>query len=144
IIEGLQLSSIKTAEGVEVGEGTSFINIVQSDADQLASARDKASGKPETNTFIMNDETYSAYALGALGGRIKLALPNINKRDDAPVKVTDSFYELQRADAFSKQNKSEVLLKIDLKEAELRSGDAPAQTPAGQAPASPSAVEVRR
>ncbi|MDQ0896215.1 MULTISPECIES: hypothetical protein [unclassified Paenibacillus] len=145
IIEGLRVTSIKTAEGVEVWDVNALENLVQSDSDQLANSRAKSTGKPETNTYIMNDDTYSAYALGSIGGKIKLALPNLNKRDMPPAKVTDSFLELQRADAFSKQNKGEVTVKSNLKDTEVKGSNSSAQQPQSSTPpVTPTATEVRK
>ncbi|CAG7651305.1 hypothetical protein ACFQI7_27460 [Paenibacillus allorhizosphaerae] len=145
IIEGLRVSSIKTGEGVEVGDVNSMENFVQSDSVQLANDRTRPNGKPETNTYIMKDDTYAAYALGAIGGKVKLALPNLNSRDGTSAKVTDSFLELQRADAFSKQNKGEITLKIDLKDSEVKGSDSSAQqVPSVNQPGAPTSTEVRK
>lgn len=148
IIEGLRVTSIKTVEGVEVGDGNVLESLVQSDSDQLANNRMKSTGRPETNTYIMNDDTYSAYALGSIGGKIKLALPNLNQRDLPPAKVTDSFLELQKVDAFNKQNKGEVTVKNDLKNTEVKGAvSSPQQSPSASSPptssVTPKATEVR-
>lgn len=142
IIEGLRVSSVKSVDGLEINDGTGLDNIVQSDSEQLSNARSKPSGKPETNTYIMDDDAYAAYALGSIGGKIKLALSNLNQREFPPTKVTDSFLELQKADGFSKQKKDEVTVKSNLKDTEVRGSESVPQAPsANQAP---TATEVRK
>lgn len=142
IIEGLCVSAVKIADGSEVVDGIAIDNILQSDAEQLSNARGKPLGKAETNTYIMNDETYGAYTLGAIGGHIKLSLPNLNNRNVSPAKVTDTFRELQVANAFTKNN-GEVTVKNNLKETDMQSNSATAK-PSSQPIATPHATEVQK
>jgi hypothetical protein len=101
IIEGLMVSDIKTAEGLSVTDSTGVETIIQSDQTQFNNARNKATGKPELNTYIMNDEVYEAYVLGNIGGHIKLALPDLSYRSIDPMKVTSAYMQLRVANAFS-------------------------------------------
>jgi hypothetical protein len=102
IIQGLMVSDIKTAEGIPVTDSTGVETIIQSDQTQFNNARNKATGKPDLNTYIMSDAVYEAYVLGSIGGHIKLALPDLSYRSNDPVKVTDAYTQLEAANAFSK------------------------------------------
>lgn len=102
IIEGLIVSDIKTAEGITVTDSNGVETIIQSDQTQFNNARNKPTGKPDLNTYIMNDDVYEAYVLGNIGGHIKLALPNLSYRSTDPVKVTESYKQLRAVNAFSK------------------------------------------
>jgi hypothetical protein len=116
-------------------------NILQSDAEQLSNTRGKPSGKPETNAYIMNDETYGAYTLGGIGGHIKLSLPNLNNRNVSPAKVTDTFRELQAANAFTKNN-GDVTVKNNIKETDVQSSSATVKP--SSTVVSPNATEVQK
>jgi hypothetical protein len=123
IIEGLMVSDIKTAEGLSVTDSTGVESIIQSDQTQFNNARNKATGKPELNTYIMNDEVYEAYVLGNIGGHIKLALPDLSYRSVDPMKVTSAYQQLRVANAFSKTTEmlsvTDTLSKDEVKGSEV-------------------------
>jgi Flp pilus assembly protein CpaB len=105
IIENVKVAGVKTAEGIEVFDNVSLDAVLQSSQTQLQNARSKPNGKPELNTYIMDDVLQEAYSLGMLGGKIKLTLPNVSGPDRAnpeAASVTALFKELKAADAFSK------------------------------------------
>ncbi|XOK60043.1 hypothetical protein ACJ7K1_26435 [Paenibacillus elgii] len=102
IIEQLPVTAVKTAEGQEVTDGATIETVVQPNQIQLQNARSKPNGKPELNTYMMNDEVYEAYVLGSIGGKIKLALPDLSAPAAASGTVTGLFQELKEADLFSK------------------------------------------
>ncbi|WP_438432544.1 RcpC/CpaB family pilus assembly protein [Gorillibacterium sp. sgz500922] len=91
VIEGLPVAGVKTAEGAEVTDKQGMDALLASDAAQLADSRGKSAGKPELNTFIMNDEVYAAYAAAAAAGTIRLALPNLTRETEAQALVTPEF-----------------------------------------------------
>lgn len=101
IIEQLPVTAVKTAEGLEVVDGGNLDPLLPSGKAALQEARSKPNGKPELNTYIMNDEVYEAYVLGGIGGRIKLALPDLTSRTQGGGRVTELYKRLKEADAFS-------------------------------------------
>ncbi|WP_025852987.1 hypothetical protein [Paenibacillus ehimensis] len=113
IIEQLPVTAVKTAEGLEVTDGATIETVVQPNQIQWQNARSKPNGKPELNTYIMNDEVYEAYVLGSIGGKIKLALPDLSAPAAASGTVTGLFQELKEADLFSK-TKPQVQVKGEL------------------------------
>ncbi len=102
IIEGLMVSSVKNAEGIEITDEKTISVFSQSEAEQLRNDRGKATGKAEQNTYIMNDDIYTAYVLGSIGGKVKLALPNLAATDSAEAKVTDVFQNVNGSSIFIK------------------------------------------
>ncbi|AEI39598.1 SAF domain-containing protein [Paenibacillus mucilaginosus] len=102
IIEGLPVTGVKTPEGLEVTDTGGLEAVVEPARSQYREARSKAAGKPELNTYIMSDEVFEAYSLGGMGGRIKLALPDLTAPAGASGTVTPLFRQLKEADAFTK------------------------------------------
>lgn len=90
-IEGLVVASVRTAEGAEVTDAGALDAAFQSAAKQRERVRSAANGKPAVNTFIMNEEIYAAYALAALAGTMKFALPDPSLHEERPARVTDDF-----------------------------------------------------
>ncbi|CAG7646144.1 hypothetical protein ACFQI7_23340 [Paenibacillus allorhizosphaerae] len=132
IIEGLTVSAVKIAEGAEVSDTATLETIVQSNRTQLQNARSKPIGKPELNTYIMNDEIYDAYVLGSIGGTIKLALPDLTAVNKTKAKVTGLFRELKAADAFTKAPNA-VSLRGELKRSEVSGQELPGWSAAPEA-----------
>ncbi|MDO3681648.1 hypothetical protein [Paenibacillus ehimensis] len=118
IIEQLPVTAVKTAEGLEVTDGATIETVVQPNQIQWQNARSKPNGKPELNTYIMNDEVYEAYVLGSIGGKIKLALPDLSAPAAASGTVTGLFQELKEADLFSK-TKPQVQVKGELNRSQV-------------------------
>ncbi|WP_218092770.1 SAF domain-containing protein [Paenibacillus solanacearum] len=134
IIEGLTVSAVKTAEGAEVSDTGALEAVVQSNRTQLHNARSKPLGKPELNTYIMNDEIYDAYVLGTIGGTIKLALPDLTAAHDAGARVTGLFRELKAADAFTKTPNA-VSVRGEIKRSEVSGQELPGWSAAPEAKA---------
>ncbi|MES7204610.1 RcpC/CpaB family pilus assembly protein, partial [Cutibacterium acnes] len=94
VIEGLEVASVRTAEGAEVmngGLGAVAVAGPMAGLQQDGAMRGSASGKPSMNTFIMNERLYEAYALAALTGTVKLALPDVSLQAGADARVTADF-----------------------------------------------------
>jgi hypothetical protein len=144
IIEGLMVSDIKTAEGLSITDSTGVEAIIQSDQTQFNNARNKATGKPELNTYIMNDEVYEAYVLGNIGGHIKLALPDLSYRSVDPMKVTNAYKQLSVANAFSKTTEmlsvTDTLNKDEVKGTEVTPNPVKEVSPSSK----PIATEVKK
>jgi hypothetical protein len=124
IIDNLMVSSVKSAEGVEVADTGILESMIQSDQAQLSNARSKAIGKPEQNTYIMNDSLYEAFALGNIGGKIKLVLPNLTSPNNEAAKITELFITLRVADAFTKA-KPQVTINGELKQKDINGSEVP-------------------
>lgn len=120
VIEQLPVTGVKTPEGPEVTDGTAVESVVQSNRQQLQHTRSKPSGKPELNTYLMNDEVYEAYVLGNIAGKIKLALPNLTESGSGSdsAAVTGLFRELKAANAFS-QTKGQIQVEGELDQSEV-------------------------
>ncbi|WP_281889659.1 hypothetical protein [Paenibacillus sp. YYML68] len=113
IIEQLPVASVKTAEGQELTDSAALTAIVPGSASAVEDARGQPNGKPELNTFLMNDEVYEAYVLGTIGGQIKLALPDYTAPASDAARVTELYLQLKEAEAFVK-TKSEVNVRSDI------------------------------
>jgi hypothetical protein len=150
IIEGLMVSDIKTAEGLTVTDSSGVETFIQSDQTQFNNSRNKATGKPDLNTYIMSDEIYEAYVLGSIGGHIKLALPDLSNQKNDPMKVTDVYKQLRGTLAFfkatDKVNVTDILNKNDVKGAVV--SPAPSSTPSSVtqdlSTPKPTAAEVKK
>ncbi|MCP1307937.1 SAF domain-containing protein [Paenibacillus tyrfis] len=144
IIEQLPVTAVKTAEGLEVTDGATIETVVQPNQIQLQNARSKPNGKPELNTYMMNDEVYEAYVLGSIGGKIKLALPDLSAPTVASGTVTGLFQELKEADLFSK-TKPQVQVKGELNRSQVSGKEKEPAAAQGNGSASPGlkATEVK-
>ncbi|MGG1600835.1 hypothetical protein [Paenibacillus naphthalenovorans] len=118
VIEQLPVTGVKTPEGPEVTDATAVEAVVQSNRQQLQNARSKPNGKPELNTYLMNDDVYEAYVLGSIAGRIKLALPDLTKPGSDSGTVTALFRELKAADAFT-QTKGQIQVEGELDQSQV-------------------------
>ncbi|MFN0224848.1 hypothetical protein [Paenibacillus sp. KR2-11] len=146
IIEGLPVTGVKTPEGQEIADAGGLETVVEPARSQYGQARSKAAGKPELNTYIMSDEVFEAYSLGGLGGKIKLALPDLTAPTGPSGAVTPLFRQLKEADAFTK-TKPQVRLNGELDSKQISgaaSGSANGGSTAEPAPApeAPIATEV--
>lgn len=105
IIDSLPVVSVKTAEGVEVSDDNSLVNMIVP-----ANARSRATGKPESNTYLMAEDVYQAYVMGSTVGKIKLALPNLSNNVDfmIPASTTDTYTQFYNAGLFSTVNNLEI------------------------------------
>ncbi|MCL6459639.1 MAG: hypothetical protein K6T85_16705 [Gorillibacterium sp.] len=94
VIEGLQVSGVKSAEGIEVIDRTNLETALASDAEQFSGARGRPNGVPVLNTYIMLDQVYQAYAAASAIGTIRLALPNLTETQVLTAQVTPAFEQL--------------------------------------------------
>ncbi|WP_274361864.1 Flp pilus assembly protein CpaB [Paenibacillus thermotolerans] len=95
IIEGLRIANVKTAEGGEIADSSSFGVPFQDSGRQYDRLRGAPSGKPDINTYIMSEQIYEAYTFGALAGTIKLALPDLSLQDRSAARVTEDYKKLK-------------------------------------------------
>lgn len=102
IIENLLVSNITDADGNQISDDFGVDAYLRSNNSILSSSRHEATGIAKQNTYIMTDEVYEAYVQGQVGGKIKLALPNINFHNDGEAQVTDTYISLKTTNFFSK------------------------------------------
>ena len=115
LIENLLVAYVKGMEGQEIIEANGALSALNPaqlhdqgrQAGELEAYRSKPNGKPEINTYIMSEVEYNAYVMGALGGKIKLALPNLYTENQQKSKVTETFEQLQNTDIFNKEIKKQ-------------------------------------
>ncbi|MEK8132228.1 hypothetical protein WMW72_30450 [Paenibacillus filicis] len=149
IIERLPVTSVKTAEGVEVVDVGTVEAIVLPDKVSLQEARSKPNGKPETNTYIMSDEVYEAFVLGRIAGTVKLALPDLTSQAsrEGEGNVTEVFTLFKEADAFSVR-KEPARIGSELPGQQARpvgtAGGAPGQMSASPPSGKPAGTETFR
>lgn len=100
IIENLLVSSVKNPDGIEVSDTINYF--VVDNINTILNPRGKPNGKPEMNTYIMSDEVYNSYVIGSIGGKIKLALPNLSSKVNKDTKITNGFIDINEQGGFSK------------------------------------------
>jgi|GEM_PF-2212091 len=158
IITGLKVVNVKTAEGAEVeesGGGAEVLDAIRSGAlqvnqDNIGRVRSKPSGVAAANTYIMDDEVSNAYALGALGGKIRLTLPNLYSKLDGPGEtvLTDTFQQLKHTGVFNKEVKNEEVQVGTIVPSEVNGAAEPtgSRTPSdnsGSTPKQPAIMEIK-
>jgi hypothetical protein len=117
LLENLLVADVKGADGEEIvdaPEGNHAfqsvrVGVLQAHEPDLNLIRAKPNGKPEVNTYIMNEAEYNAYVIGALSGKIKLSLANVLAIEDKESRVTDLFNQLQDTDIFNKESKMQKI-----------------------------------
>jgi hypothetical protein len=117
LLENLLVADVKGVEGEEIVDasegGRAFqsvrVGVLQAREPDLNLMRAKPNGKPEVNTYIMNETEYNAYVIGALSGKIKLSLANLLAVEDKESRVTDLFNQLQDTDIFNKESKMQKI-----------------------------------
>jgi hypothetical protein len=100
IIENLLVSSVKNPDGIEVFENINYFST--DNLNTILNPRGKPNGKPDMNTYIMTDDVYNSYVIGSIGGKIKLALPNLNTNTNENTKITSGFVDINNQGGFSK------------------------------------------
>jgi hypothetical protein len=127
LLDNLLVSDVKSAEGIEItdsndhGAFSSLRAAMASDEKpDMNRVRASPNAKPEVNTYIMSEEEYNVYVIGALSGRIKLSLANIFAENAGKSRVSELFYQLQGTEVFNKDRKLEEITILNNKTEERK------------------------